>query len=61
MRKNRNQWFGNVEEAIVLLEDPKYWKNARHGYCRGSEPRDYVKNIEHYYSVFSAAMPLATQ
>ena len=61
MRKNRNQWFGNVDEAIVLLEDPKYWKNARHGYCRGSEPRDYVKNIEHYYSVFSAAMPLATQ
>jgi membrane-bound lytic murein transglycosylase F len=61
MRKNRDIWFANVEEAIVLLEDPEYWKNARHGYCRGSEPRDYVKNIEHYYSVFSAAMPLATQ
>ncbi len=56
--KNRDLWFVNVEEAIVLLEDPKYWKQARHGFVRGSEPKAYVRNIEHYYSVFSAAAPL---
>ena len=59
--KNRDQWFVNVEEAIVLLEDPKYWKNARHGFVRGSEPKAYVRNIEHYYSVFSAAVPMGVR
>jgi membrane-bound lytic murein transglycosylase F len=58
--KNRNRWFGSVEDAIVLLEKPEYWKKARHGYCRGSEPRTYVQNIERYYKVFSDKAPLAT-
>jgi peptidoglycan lytic transglycosylase F len=61
MGKNRDIWFVNVEEAIVLLEDPKYWKQARHGFVRGSEPRTYVRNIEHYYSVFSTAAPAGLQ
>lgn len=56
--KNRSRWFSNVEDAIVLLEDPKYWQQARHGYCRGSEPRTYVQNIEKYYDVFSVKAPL---
>ena len=59
--KNRNRWFANVEDAIVLLEDPEYWQQARHGFCRGSEPRTYVKNITHYYEVFSVKAPLSTQ
>jgi membrane-bound lytic murein transglycosylase F len=60
MGKKRDHWFAHVEDAIVLLEDPKYWKHARHGYCRGSEPRTYVKNIENYYAVFAAHAPLGT-
>jgi membrane-bound lytic murein transglycosylase F len=38
-------WFGNVEEAMLLLSQPKYYKNARYGYCRGHEPVQYVDNI----------------
>ncbi|MGM0462142.1 MAG: membrane-bound lytic murein transglycosylase MltF [Fibrobacterota bacterium] len=38
-------WFGNVEEAILLLSQPKYYQNARYGYCRGYEPVQYVDNI----------------
>jgi membrane-bound lytic murein transglycosylase F len=56
--KRRDNWFANVEDAIVLLEDPKYWQQARHGFCRGSEPRIYVQNIEKYYDVFSVKAPL---
>ena len=58
--KRRDNWFANVEDAIVLLEDPKYWKQARHGFCRGSEPRTYVQNIEKYYEVYSVKVPLGT-
>ena len=60
MGKNRNRWFDNVEDAIVLLEKPEYWRKARHGFCRGSEPRTYVQNIERYYKVFSDHAPLTT-
>ena len=58
--KKRDKWFTNVEDAIVLLEDPKYWQSARHGFCRGSEPRTYVQNIEKYYEVYSVKVPLGT-
>ena len=58
--KKRDKWFANVEDAIVLLEDPKYWQSARHGFCRGSEPRTYVQNIEKYYDVYSVMVPLGT-
>ena len=59
--KTRDKWFANVEDAIVLLEDPKYWQSARHGFCRGSEPRTYVQNIEKYYEVYSVMVPLDTR
>jgi len=42
-------WFNNVEKAMLLLQQPKYYKKARFGYCRGSEPVNYVREIQQRY------------
>ena len=47
--KDPNRWFGNVEEAMLLLAQSKYHKKARFGYVRGSEPVQYVKQIRDRY------------
>jgi len=54
---NPDRWFGNVERAIVLLEKQKFYKRARHGYCRGSEPVQYVSRIQTKYDAYSRLMP----
>ena len=47
--KDPTQWFGNVEEAMLLLAKPAYAKKARFGYVRGSEPVRYVRSIRDRY------------
>jgi membrane-bound lytic murein transglycosylase F len=49
MNLNPDKWFGNVEKAMLLLQDPKVAKKARHGYCRGEEPVKYVSEIQSRY------------
>jgi len=46
------KWFKNVEKAMLLLEQPKYARVARHGYCRGSEPVKYVSEIQNRYDAY---------
>ncbi len=46
------RWFGNVEKAMLLLQQPEYAKRARHGYCRGGEPVKYVSHIQSYYDTY---------
>lgn len=57
LQKHRDTWVDHVDDAIVLLEDPDYHGQARYGYCRGSEPRQYVRNIQGFYDAFSDVMP----
>ena len=52
-----NRWFGNVEKSIQLLEKPAYYRRARRGYCRGSEPASYVSRIQTKYDAYVALMP----
>ena len=47
---NADLW-ADVAKHLPLLQNSKYYQNARHGYARGSEPVNYVKNIRHYYSI----------
>ncbi|MCH8041272.1 MAG: transporter substrate-binding domain-containing protein [Nitrospinae bacterium] len=49
---NPNRWFGHVEKAIQLLSLKKYARQARHGYCRGSEPITYVRKIKAHYDAY---------
>jgi len=52
--KNPNIWDDNVEEYILKLKEKKYYLDdvVRHGFVRGREPYNYVRDIflryEHY-------------
>jgi membrane-bound lytic murein transglycosylase F len=49
---NPDRWFDNVERAMLLLSRPEYARNAQHGYCRGSEPVQYVREIQSRYEAY---------
>ncbi|NVJ07325.1 transporter substrate-binding domain-containing protein [Myxococcus sp. AM001] len=51
-----NKWYGNVAKAMLLLEQPQYFKRARHGYVRGSEPVKYVSEIQTRYGNYVAVV-----
>jgi membrane-bound lytic murein transglycosylase F len=44
-----DKWFNHVEKAMLLLQQKEYYKKARFGYVRGSEPVNYVRNIHQRY------------
>lgn len=44
-----DKWFNHVEKAMLLLQQRKYYKKARFGYVRGSEPVNYVRDIHQRY------------
>ena len=47
-----DRWFDNVENAMLLLSQRKYFSQARHGYVRGSEPVAYINNISALYKAY---------
>ncbi|MFO7865001.1 MAG: transporter substrate-binding domain-containing protein [Salinivirgaceae bacterium] len=57
--RNPNVWDTQVDSMLLWKSDPKYYLDpvVRHGYCRGQEPFDYVKEVttrfEHYKNVVS--------
>lgn len=50
-----NRWFDNVETAIGLLSRSEYARKARYGYCRGSEPIKYVREIALRFAAYREA------
>ena len=44
-------WDGNVERALLMKSKPEYYNDpvVRYGYCRGSEPVAYVRDIMAFY------------
>lgn len=49
MNLRQDKWFNHVEKAMLLLQQPEYYKKTRFGYCRGSEPVNYVREIQQRY------------
>lgn len=47
-----DQWFGNVEKAMLLLSKPEYHRRAAHGYVRGTEPVNYVLHIRDRFQAY---------
>lgn len=54
---DKNSW-DDVAEVFPLLSQPEYYRNARHGYCRGHEPVQYVRKIREYYAMLHANLAL---
>lgn len=48
-----DQWFDNVEKAMLKLSEPEYARQARHGYVRGHEPVKYVRSIRQRYLAYA--------
>jgi membrane-bound lytic murein transglycosylase F len=44
-----DRWFNHVEKAMLLLQKRQYYKKARYGYVRGTEPVNYVRDIHQRY------------
>ena len=53
-----NVWYGNVARAMLLLSKRKYYTQARFGYVRGSEPVQYVRQIEDRYFAYVKQLPV---
>jgi membrane-bound lytic murein transglycosylase F len=47
-----DKWFDNVEDAIVLLERPRFYREARAGYCRGRETAAYVAAVQTRFDAY---------
>jgi len=43
--------WASLAQTLPLLRYQKYYKNAAYGYCRGTEPIEYVKQIMIYYDI----------
>ena len=45
------KWDDNVEKAILMKMNPKYYNDpvTKYGYCRGTETVAYVKRITNFY------------
>ena len=53
-------WDENVENYVLKKSEAEFYTDevCKHGYCRGKEPYNYVKNImegfEHYKNLIPA-------
>jgi membrane-bound lytic murein transglycosylase F len=54
---DENKWFGHTEKAMLLLNQPEYYRRARHGYVRGREPVAYVSAIQNLYDHYVRLVP----
>lgn len=45
-------WFDNVETAMLLKEQPEFYRETRFGYARGREPVDYVRAVRRRYEAY---------
>ena len=41
----------SLAKTLPLLSFRKYYKNSKYGYCRGTEPVQYIKQIMVYYDI----------
>ncbi len=56
---NKNIWHGHVNEMILNLSQPKYYKDklVRNGYTRGVETYNYVTKVMERFDEYKHAFP----
>jgi len=50
LRLDPNKW-STLKEVLPLLRYRRYYKDTVYGYCRGTEPVAYIKQIKIYYDI----------
>jgi len=50
LRLDPDKW-ASIRKTLPLLRYRQYYENASYGYCRGTEPVKYVKQIMIYYDI----------
>ena len=50
MRLDPNAW-SSLKKTLPLLRYRQYYGQSKYGYCRGTEPIDYIKHIVIYYDI----------
>lgn len=57
--RNPNVWDTQVDSFLLWKSDPKYYLDpvVKHGYCRGQEPFDYVKEVINRYEHYKNVIP----
>ncbi len=53
---NPDSWV-DVKKALLKLNDPQHYVNAKYGYCRCAQPIIYVESIRSYYNILSRFEP----
>lgn len=48
-----DRWFDNVEKAMLLLSQKEHARQAAHGYVRGREPVNYVREIRERFQAYA--------
>lgn len=58
--KDENVWYDNVENYLLLKSNPEYFKDpvAKHGYLRGIETYNFVRDIMTRYETYKKKIPL---
>ncbi len=59
-KMNPGIWTGNVEKAILMKMNPRYYRDpvVKYGYSRGRETYDYVRRIFSFYDKAKEKVPL---
>jgi membrane-bound lytic murein transglycosylase F len=57
--RNPLLWEGHVERYLELKSQPKYYNDnvSKYGYCNGSMPVRYTRNILNRYTLYSQVIP----
>jgi membrane-bound lytic murein transglycosylase F len=50
LRRDPNKWY-SIKKTLPLLRYRQYYQKATYGYCRGTEPVKYVRQIMIYYDI----------
>lgn len=58
--KDPNEWE-HVSDALLKLMHRTYYRNARHGFCRGIETVRYVREIKNRYKIYKNVLAMDEQ
>jgi membrane-bound lytic murein transglycosylase F len=59
LKLNPDSW-ADVKTTLMKLNDPRYYTQAKHGYCSCGAPVIYTESIRSYYQILIKHLPSHT-